>query len=57
MRGWALATFVKGMKIRMRKNWLPISAEQEVPQRRNCRWCDEFMINYDRYGLSMTWIM
>ena len=31
MLRWALATFVKGMKIRLRKNWLSILAEQEVP--------------------------
>ena len=30
MLGWALATFVKGMKIRLRKNWLSILAEREV---------------------------
>ena len=59
MLGWALATFVKSMKIRLRKNWLSILAEQEVPQRRNCGWCDEFMIKYDGYGcvLCMTWFM
>ena len=34
LRG-ALATFVKGMKIRLRKNWLPILAEREFPQRRH----------------------
>ena len=50
---WALVTFVKGMKIRLRKNWLPILAEQEVPRRRNCRWSDEFIINYDRYGFVL----
>ena len=50
MPWWALATFVKGMEIRWCKNWLSILAEREVPQRRNCRWCDEFMINYDGYG-------
>ena len=32
MLGWALATFVKGMKIRLRKNWLSILAEREVPR-------------------------
>ena len=51
MLRWALATFVKGMKIRLRKNWLPILAEREVPQRRNWRWYGEFMINYDGYGI------
>ena len=50
MLGWTLATFVKGMKIRLRKNWLSILAEREVPQSRNCLWCDELMINYDGYG-------
>ena len=50
MLGWALATFVKGMKIRLHKNWLSILAE-----RRNCRWCDGFMINYDGYGLCCVW--
>ena len=35
------------MQIRFCKNWLSILAEQEVPQRTNCQWCDEFMINYD----------
>ena len=49
MLGWALATFVKGMKIRLRKNWLSI-LKRENPQSRNCLWCDELMINYDRYG-------
>ena len=47
MLGWALATFVKGMKIRLRKNWLSILVEREVLQHRNCLWCDEFMITYD----------
>ena len=51
MHGWALATFVKGMKIRLRKNWLSILAKRKIPQSRNCLWCDELMINYDRYGL------
>ena len=51
MLGWALATYVKGVKIRLRKNWLSVLAERKVPQRRNCRWCDEFMINYDGYWL------
>ena len=55
MLGWALATFVKGMKIRLRKNWLSILAKREVPQSRNCLWCDELMINYDRYGLCCIW--
>ena len=55
MLGWALATFVKGMKIRLRKNWLSILAKREVPQSRNCLWCDELMINYDRYGLCCVW--
>ena len=45
MLGWALATFVKGMKIRLRKNWLSILAKREVPQSRNCLWCDELIIN------------
>ena len=31
MLWWALASFVKGMKIRLRKNLLPIMAEREVP--------------------------
>ena len=44
MLGWALATFVKGMKIRLRKNWLSILAKREVPQSRNCLWCDELMM-------------
>ena len=48
--GWALATFVKDMKIRLRNNWLSILAEREVPQCRNCWWSDAFMINYDGYG-------
>ena len=30
MLGWALDTFVKGMKIRLHKNWLSIVAEREV---------------------------
>ena len=50
MLWWALATFVKGMKIRLRKNWLSILAEREVPQCRNWWWSGEFMINYDGYG-------
>ena len=37
--------FVKGVKIRLRKNRLSILAEREVPQSRNCLWCDELMIN------------
>ena len=49
MLGLALATFVKGMKIWLRKNWLFILAEREVPQHRNCWWSHEFMINYDGY--------
>ena len=53
--GWALATFVKGMKFRLRKNWLSILAEWEVPQSINCLWCDELMINYDGYGLCCVW--
>ena len=55
MLGWALATFVKGVKIRLRENWLSVLADQKVPQRRNCRWSDEFMINYDGYGLCCVW--
>ena len=55
MLGWALATFVNGMKIRLRKNWLSILAERGVPQHRNCLWCDESMINYDGYGLCFVW--
>ena len=39
--------FVKGTKFTLRKNLLSILA----PQRRNCRWCEEFMIYYDGYGL------
>ena len=31
MLGRALTTFVKGMKIMLRKNWLSILAEREVP--------------------------
>ena len=31
MLQWALTTFVKGMKIGLRKNWLSILAEREVP--------------------------
>ena len=53
MLGWALATFVKGMKIRLRKIWLSNLAEREVPQHRNCWWSDEFMINYDGYGFVL----
>ena len=37
-----LATFVKGMKIRLHKSRLSVLAEWKAPQRRNCRWCDEF---------------
>ena len=44
MLEWALATFVKGMKIRLRKSWLSVLADWKVPQHRNCRRCDEFMI-------------
>ena len=55
MLGWALATCVKGMKSRLRKNWLSILAEREVPQHRNCLWCDELFINYDGYGLCCVW--
>ena len=55
MLGWAQATSVKGVKIRLRKNWLSILAEREVPQNRNCLWCDELMINYDGYGLCCVW--
>ena len=47
MLGWALATFVKDMKIRLRKNWLSILAERELP---HCWWSEEFMINYYGYG-------
>ena len=47
MLEWALATFVKGMEIRLRKNWLSILAKREVPQSRNCLWYDELMINYN----------
>ena len=47
MLEWALATFVKGVKIRLRKSWVSILAEWTVPQRRNCRWCDEFVIMMD----------
>ena len=50
MLRWALATFVKGMKIRLRKNWLSTLAERELPQRRNWRWYGGFMINYDGCG-------
>ena len=32
MHGWALATFVKGMKIRLRKNWLSILAKRKIPR-------------------------
>ena len=49
-----LASFVKGMKIRLRKSWLSL-AEWKAPQRRNCRWCDEFMINHDGYWLYCEW--
>ena len=38
------------MQIGLRKNWLSIFAEREVPQRTNRLWYDEFMINYDGYG-------
>ena len=56
MLRWALATFVKGMKIRLRKNWLLILAEREVPQRRNWRWYGEFtrLIMMDM-GLCHEW--
>ena len=50
-----LATFVKGMKIRLRKSRLSVLAEWKVPQRRNCWWCDEFMINSDGYWLYCVW--
>ena len=46
MLGRALAICVKGVKIRLGKNWLSVLVERKVPQHRNCRWCDEFMINY-----------
>ena len=46
MLRWALATFVKGMKIRLRKNWLSILAEREVLKRR----IDDGMVN-------LWWIM
>ena len=55
MLGWALATFVKVMKIRLHKNRLSILAERKVPQSRNCLWRDELMINYDGYGLCCVW--
>ena len=55
MLEWALTTFIKGMKIRLRKSWLSILAEWNVPQRRNCQWSDEFMINYDGYWLYIVW--
>ena len=55
MHGWALATFVKGMEIRLRKNLLSILAKRKIPQSRNCLWCDELMINYDSYGLCCVW--
>ena len=51
MLEWVLATFVKGMKIRLRKSRLSVLAEWKAPQRRNCRSCDEFMINSDGYWL------
>ena len=54
MLEWVLATFVKGMKIRLRKSRLCL-AEWKAPQRRNCRWCDEFMINADEYWLYCVW--
>ena len=59
MLGWALATFVMGMKITLQKIWLSVLAEREVPQRRNCRWSDEIMINFDEYGLGcgLSWFM
>ena len=51
MLGWALATFVKGMKIWLHKNLLSILAEREVlQQHRNWWWSDEPMINYDGYA-------
>ena len=31
MLGWALATFVKGMKIRLRKNWLSFWLSEKSP--------------------------
>ena len=55
MHGWALATFVKGVKIRLGKNCLSVFAERRVLHRRHCRWWDEFMINYDGYGLCCVW--
>ena len=30
MLGWALATFVKGVKIRLRKNWMSVLAERKA---------------------------
>ena len=50
MLWWALDTFVKDMKIRLRKNWLFILTEREVPQGENWFWSGEFMISYDGYG-------
>ena len=56
MLRWALATFVKGMKIRLRKNWLSILSEREVPQRRNWRWYgDLWLIMMDHMGLCHEW--
>ena len=55
MLEWVLATFVKGMKIRLRKSRLSVLAEWKAPRRRNCRWCDEFMINSDGYWLYCVW--
>ena len=34
---------------------MSVLAERNFPQHRNCRWCEEFMINYDGYGLCCVW--
>ena len=47
--------WVKGMKIRLRKSRLCVLAEWKAPQRGNCRWCDEIMINYDGYSFYCVW--
>ena len=54
MLGWALATFVKDMKIRLRKNWLSILAEvRSPPASEIADGLMNFMINYDGYGFVL----
>ena len=50
MLRWALATFIKGIQIRLHKNWLSILAEREVPHVEIDDGLVNFMINYDGYG-------